>query len=165
MKTCTICHLEKSLTEFYRNRKWYDSKCKKCAINNANQWKKDNPKKRAEQLKKWRESNKWTYIAQAHTILSSMKQRSKKKNLQEPEWTIEEIKEIIKEWHCNITNIKFTFNGTKTEKNPFGPSPDRIDNNIGYTKENTQWVCTIYNLMKNTFLEEDVKKFISSLRK
>lgn len=94
-----------------------------------------------------------------------MKQRSKKKNLQEPEWTIEEIKEIIKEWHCNITNIKFTFNGTKTEKNPFGPSPDRIDNNIGYTKENTQWVCTIYNLMKNTFLEEDVKKFISSLRK
>lgn len=164
MKKCTICHLEKPITEFYKNRKWFDSKCKLCSINNANEWKNKNPEKRKEQLKKWRALNRGKYNYQAQMILSWMKQRSKKKNFQPPEWNLEEIKKIINEWYCEITKNKFTFNWNKEYKDPYSPSPDRIDNNIWYTKQNTQWVCTIYNLMKNNFSKDSVDAFILSIK-
>lgn len=36
MKQCTICNIEKPLTEYYSNGKWKQGKCKPCHIKQSN---------------------------------------------------------------------------------------------------------------------------------
>lgn len=36
MKVCTVCSIEKPLTEYYSNSKWKQSKCKPCHIKQSN---------------------------------------------------------------------------------------------------------------------------------
>lgn len=36
MKQCTICNLEKPLTEYYNNGRWKQGKCKPCHIKQSN---------------------------------------------------------------------------------------------------------------------------------
>lgn len=40
-------------------------------------------------------------------------------------------------------------------RHPFKPSLDRIDSSKGYVKGNVQWVCTIVNLAKADFAQND----------
>ena len=44
-------------------------------------------------------------------------------------------------------------------KDPFKPSPDRIDNSKGYTKENTRIVWMMENYARSTFSDEQVIEF------
>ena len=48
-------------------------------------------------------------------------------------------------------------------RNPFAPSPVRIDNSKGYTKENVQWVCWMYNQMRGQATDSDVDKFLAAI--
>ena len=58
---------------------------------------------------------------------------------------------------CHITLIPFETTG------PFVPSIDRIDSSRGYTKDNIQVVCWIYNRCKADNTHEDVIKFAKGL--
>jgi len=46
---------------------------------------------------------------------------------------------------------------------PFSPSFDRIDNTQGYTRDNVQLVCLIYNTAKNAHTHEDLLKLARAL--
>lgn len=61
---------------------------------------------------------------------------------------------------CEVTGIAFdlTTGLGAGKRNPWAPSVDRIDNTKGYTWDNVQVVCSIYNLSKNCFTNDDVLK-------
>ena len=46
-----------------------------------------------------------------------------------------------------------------TPRSPFLPSLDRIDNEAGYTKENTRIIWLIENYARNIFSDSDVENF------
>lgn len=58
---------------------------------------------------------------------------------------------------CEVTGILFDLNkNNKWKKNPYSPSIDRINNKIGYTKENTRIVIWQYNLMKGELTDSEL---------
>ena len=65
---------------------------------------------------------------------------------------------------CCKTNISFIYEFNS----PYTPSIDRIDSSKGYTKENCQIVCKMYNFAKNMWTDDDVlnmaKKLLEKLQ-
>lgn len=163
MKICKSCTTEKALDEFYKNHLgYYQSSCKPCSKKQADEYRKANPEKRRQYTAKWREKHRNTAMIKAQTILDGMVRRSKAKGFARPEFTKAEVAEIIS-GKCAKTGIQFEFDQSKYSKSPWTPVPDRIDSSKGYTKENVQWVCHMYNSMKQDFSEEDVDTFIAAL--
>jgi hypothetical protein len=60
---------------------------------------------------------------------------------------------LKQERKCALSGIELSFpkNNTKEELKKSTASLDRIDSNLGYTKENVQWVHKDINKMKNIF--------------
>jgi hypothetical protein len=111
---------------------------------------------------------RWTFSweGKAFQLLQGMRESTRRKNLGKIEWTSSEILEKIKDKRCCKTGIDFTLQDENTPphtRNPFAPSPDRIDNNKGYTKKNVQWVCWMYNQMKGQATEKEIKKFLTAI--
>lgn len=99
-------------------------------------------------------------------LFRGMLTTSKKKNLGSVEWTLEEILTAIKGRACCKTGIPFALvvvGAPKNIRHPFAPSPDRRDNNKGYTKENTDWVCWAYNQMKGQATDQELEYFLTCL--
>lgn len=160
-KICTDCGKGKPLTEFYQ-RTWKrtdntrgsgtDSLCKSCRA--SHRYKYQNRLKDGD------------VYAVAGSLLSRMKDRTNKNTYNDVvEWTKEEIVDIISNGKCSKTGIPFDLTLRENSRNPFRPSPDRVDNAIGYTKDNTEWVVVIYNLMRNEFTDDDVALFIEHIKK
>lgn len=89
--------------------------------------------------------------------------RSKKKGLPPPEWTAREIEQAI-QGECVKTGIPFEFDQSQYSKSPWTPVPDRIDSSQGYSHDNVQWVCYMYNMMKQEYPESIVDHFIRALK-
>lgn len=77
------------------------------------------------------------------------------------------VEEQIVKGECALTGVKFDLNpSTKTWKNPYSPSLDRIDSSDkNYSFENTRVICTWANLALNEFGEEIFKEMIESYLK
>jgi hypothetical protein len=67
-------------------------------------------------------------------------------------------------WRCAKTNIPFDLAFGKGLR-PFGPAVDRIDSNLGYTADNIQVVCNLYNFAKHKFTDADVVTMAAALLK
>ena len=94
-----------------------------------------------------------------------MKLACKKNRWENPEFSLDEICNILSGGVCQITSIPFELDNTQgSKRNPFTASPDRIDNTKGYTKDNVQWVVWIYNQMKSDYSPYLVDKFIEGLK-
>lgn len=163
MKQCTVCNKNKPLSEFWK-RTWKTKSgeprsslrpdCKDC----GGRYHKENytAKLQNGDIRKI-----------AGELLNRMRDRTKKHGYKEEiTFTKEEVIDIILNGKCAITGFPFRLGTTGTNKckNPFNPSPDRIDNTKGYSKENVQWVVFIYNTMRNSFDDEDVLKFMNHLK-
>jgi hypothetical protein len=57
MKTCTKCHIEKEVSDFYFRNGSPRSHCKKCECEYANNWNKNNPKEYSKKLRMWKRDN------------------------------------------------------------------------------------------------------------
>lgn len=90
-----------------------------------------------------------------YTLYDKTKNNATRRNI---EFTItkEDIAKKLKKGKCEISGIKFVLN--TLQKHPFKPSIDRINNLKGYTPDNIQIVCQIYNFAKNTFSNKDMEK-------
>lgn len=75
------------------------------------------------------------------------------------------IADKIKLGFCEATGIPFDLSKPNGERKPFSPSIDQIEPKGGYTKDNTQVVCWIYNAAKGTWGHEDVVKLARALIK
>lgn len=161
MIVCNVCLVEKPLREYIKNDgviKQRLKTCRKCC---------DEKLKAAHQTvfnksrKEMKIRNKRTYYSKtwgrAASLYTSARLRSKK--LDRPfEITSNFIKEKIEKGICEKSGLKFDLSYVETRRNPFAPSVDRIDSNGGYTVENTQIVCSMYNAGKN---EHDELDFIA----
>jgi len=59
-----------------------------------------------------------------------------------------------------MTGIAFDYEkDERYKKHPYSPSLDRINNDQGYTPENTRLVCAMYNYCRNVARDEDVEFF------
>lgn len=65
---------------------------------------------------------------------------------------------------CAITGISFA-RGTHSQRSPWTPSIDQIIPGEGYTQNNIQLVCLMYNLCKGQWRHIDVIKFTQHLLK
>jgi len=79
-----------------------------------------------------------------------------------PEFTIGEISDIIKKSKCEVSNRSFNCkNIIKYRINPFMASPDRINNKIGYRRNNVRWVMVWINIARQMY---DVDFFLKLIK-
>lgn len=63
---------------------------------------------------------------------------------------------------CEATGIKLDLDDIQYK--PYAPSLDRINSNAGYTEDNVQVVCMIYNFCKNKFTSDQVAQFLKDAK-
>lgn len=98
-----------------------------------------------------------TIEGRAMYLRNCCKQRAKVRNM-EFNLSKEVIIEKLRYGRCEVTGIVFQL-GTLSN-NPYSPSIDRVDNTGGYTDDNIQLVCAMYNFCKNEYTDDQVKEFI-----
>lgn len=159
-RVCKICGEDKKLQKFpYRVAScngllYYSHTCNVCQYK---KWLIRNEHKRDRYVKNQRQREFFTIKGRATMLRNRCKTRARKHGLQfslSKEIIIEKLKKGV----CEQTKIPLVM--VKDPCNPYSPSIDRIDNNKGYTDDNIQIVCTIYNFCKNQFTDLDVKQFI-----
>lgn len=65
---------------------------------------------------------------------------------------------------CEVTGIPLELQLSKIGQiHPWGPSVDRKDSSLGYTKENCQIVCWAYNMAKSDWDHEVVKRLAEAI--
>lgn len=65
---------------------------------------------------------------------------------------------------CAMTGLGFTLKPPPGQRyNPFGPSVERVDRSLGYTKTNCRLVVWIYKMARFEFLDEDVMTMAKAL--
>lgn len=76
---------------------------------------------------------------------------------------VENIIERVKNGVCEATGLKLdlSIEGISSNRNPYTPSIDRVDNTKGYTMDNVMVVCLGYNLIKSSFSIQDLHMFCS----
>lgn len=140
MKTCSICKAQKLFTEFYydSNHKTYKSMCKKCSIQRA--------MKTITKQRKIRYSSTW--LQDKHRKIRS---RAVKKGLGY-ELNAGFIGELLVGASCLYCGDDNNL------------SIERMNNYIGYTKENCVAACLRCNMMRNNkFSFEEMKIMGSAL--
>jgi hypothetical protein len=76
------------------------------------------------------------------------------------EWLMEKV--ISQDYLCIKTAIPLVINPVSS---PWSPSIDRIDSSLGYTEDNVQIVCYMYNTAKNNANSIHVQQFSAALIK
>jgi len=168
-KVCTKCNSLKVLSDFTnmkRGKLGKSSWCKECHYT----YKRENSKeyyreyaveyRKKQEHKEWEENYRKQYKGSFRGTVSSMlagaKNRAKGKGIEydlDSEWLISKLKPM----RCEATNSPLTLEIDKdVQHSPFRPSIDRVDNSIGYTKENCRVTCVIYNKAKSDGIDEDV---------
>ncbi|MCP3686752.1 MAG: hypothetical protein GY861_29285 [bacterium] len=164
MKTCTKCKKKKNISEFHKNKLHKDGRhnhCKDCVKlyyqknadtfrSSAKKYRKNNKEK----VKQYAESYRMTHIDTfiKYKLLNSALKRAETKNLEyniDKEWLCKQLES----GKCCKTDIEFVYE----YNSPYAPSIDRIDSSKGYTKNNCQIVCKIYNFAKNVWTDKDVE--------
>lgn len=175
MKRCTKCGVEKSLDDylFHKKRNHFVAECRSCVSIRAREyilknkdkvkqkvkenWKKYKDKydeKHGDKSAKLRLERYKTIEGRTNAIFTNSKTRAKKLGIENS---------LFKEFvyfslfmgKCQATGFKFDLHTTSSVRNPFAPSIDRKDNNKGYTIDNVQIVCSMYNMGKNEHDEID----------
>ena len=180
-KLCRKCNMEKPDTDFPINRSkpsGRQSNCKDCTKKYTRDWKRKNINKNHvyHDLSEFMivESNtdkvkfeKYyiTLNGRASHMLNNAKRRALNKGIEfslSKDWITDRLRSGV----CEVTKIPFEIriNGGKGHtENSFAPSIDRIDSSKGYTAENCQLVCWIYNRAKGAFPLPDLLRMAESI--
>ncbi|QWY83179.1 postulated decoy of host sigma factor protein [Rhizobium phage RHph_X2_24] len=158
-KRCLRCGETKSSDMFGADNRATDrrkSECKPCRNEMEKQrrltWTDEQKEKHAKRTNKYyRESLR----SKATHLTSSAKIRAQNRGMQF-EISADFIHASLIVGHCWATGLPFRYpDGNAKNTTPFSPSIDRRNTQLGYTNENVQVVCSIYNLGKNHHDEID----------
>lgn len=150
---CTKCKTIKPAKSFYRDKRSkarLSSWCKECGREaNRRSYERmsaEDKKRRSENYSRFRDKNRIKYTI-IH-LINGMKQRCKKSG-KSSEIDRRWLEERIERGFCEATGIRFRYdrNG-RGSITPFSPSIDCIDPRGDYTTDNTQLVCSMYNIGK-----------------
>jgi len=186
-KQCRICKEFKELNNFYKAPRNSDGLLN-CCIPCFRGWYKEHRSKNKEKYKEkakrdyaikkqrgiteherkrhkaWSLKRKCMVDGRLIELSAGARSRSKKDKLPYDlniEWLVEQWNK--NEGRCLITGIPFDLSRIgNQERNPFGPSIDRIDNNRGYTKDNTRLVGVAVNLAINEWGEKIFTKIVKA---
>lgn len=121
-------------------------------------WLKKNKERLPEIRKNWRNNSLAGRTAVLYdTVIKAAKSRNLIVTI-----TKQDIRKLLLKSNnkCAITGIEFIYD---IPRGPFKPSIDRIDSTKGYTLDNIQIVCWIYNSAKGPNKHSDVIKFATAL--
>lgn len=150
MKTCFCCKETKDFSLFFKHNQTHDglhSWCKSCC-------KQGNAKSRDKVNSK--------IETRAKVFLRNAKNSAKKRN---QEFSLE-INDVVGFWNdqqmiCAYSGLEMTLEAGKLNT----VSIERIDSDIGYTKDNTILVCQAINRMKSDFSYQDFYMLCQSVAK
>ena len=136
----------------------------KAANKRAEEKRKDDPK-RLDYKKRYLASVK----GRAYILRRGAKLRASKKNLAfdlSVDWVYSKLCDGV----CEVTKLPFMFvnvetYNTQNNMQPFSPSIDRIDPKLGYVESNCRVVCSIFNMCKHHWKDEDVMRFAKAYLK
>lgn len=123
-----------------------------------NKWENKNREYRINYHKEYRKNNQEICIR--GRLLTRARNRAKEKGFDfdlDKTWLDEKLKATV----CCKTGIPFIYEADS----PYVPSIDRINSNMGYTKNNCRLVCKIYNFAKNMWTDDDVEIMATGLLK
>jgi hypothetical protein len=150
MKTCFCCKEAKEPSLFFKHKQTHDglhSWCKACC-KKSNAISRDKVNSKIE--------------TRAKIFLRNARNSAKKRN---QEFSLE-INDVVGFWNdqamiCAYSGLEMTLEAGKLNT----VSIERIDSNIGYTKENTILVCQAINRMKSDFSYQDFYMLCQSVAK
>lgn len=157
IKTCSMCGI--LFETKYRNLTCSEL-CRKMANRlKAQKWNDNNPDKVKEMQRKTsnlrRQSGKSLDYqrerrATKHGYIDRFLERARSVN-KDTDLDREYLYSLMECDRCNVSSVPFRYNptGTTSWENPYSPSIDRINSDIGYYKGNIQIVLTTINLAKN----------------
>lgn len=163
MKICPRCKEQKE--QFSKASKTNTAVwCKQCTNSYYREWRKNNPKAQKGESKQF--NTFYTTIkGRAVHMLNNCRARAGKKSLEcnlTTEWIVSKLELGV----CEATGLPLQLktNGGKGHKtNSFSPSLERIDNSKGYTEDNCQITCWIYNRAKGAFPIADLLTMLKAL--
>ena len=117
---------------------------------------KRNPRYMEEYQPNWRGKNYASYLCRGTKGRATKTKREWRLNL---EW----FKQKLSAGVCEQTGIRFNFDFSI--KHPFRPSVDRINSKLGYTPENCQLVCCIFNIAKSNWSNDQLWEFITKAKR
>ena len=159
--TCNRCKQDKEISCFSNERRNVSNfgkryQCKSCDSVMNKTWREnlseDGKKKLYANNRKYYEG---TLKGRVILLFNGILQRCKKSG-HAVEIDANYIQSKLENGVCEATG--FTFQYAKSEKGgitPFSPSVDRINSKDGYTEQNIQMVCSIYNIGKSHHDETD----------
>jgi hypothetical protein len=104
-----------------------------------------------------------TTHGRAQRLIAAAKSRSEKPCDLTTDW----LQEKLERGRCEVSGLPLVLVGRTGQgwgtKHPFSPSLDQKVAGLGYTKENTQVVCWIYNIAKSHWSHEEVMKLALAL--
>lgn len=148
-KACNRCHTKQPVTEFYSNTNCVDGRLNQCRSCHKVASQARSPRYFQRRYK--------TPAGRAQRLFNGARQRARQKSL-DFDLTLEWVRQVIDEGVCSVTGIPFDFD-TKS----FAPSLDRIDNDLGYTKENVRAVVWIFNRARGDGSDADVLRLVEAL--
>jgi len=177
MKICTRCKTEKSIEEFYKSTrgKYIEYKCKKChkeyRLNNLD---------RINARKKIYENTKHSFLLTSYYSMTGQYRRKIRENFSKDKLKNYEVSiskkdflDMVDKYEkengfiCQITNMPLTHlrHLNKRKNCPTNFSVDRLDTQIGYSKENIIFVSWEFNQRKNGVKIEDCFSILKLYKK
>lgn len=171
IKQCSRCGQEKLYSEYYLRKSGTPrgTRCKKCLCEIAKEkWAIPEYKEKcSEKRKLYHRVNRTAllgrsadyYKTKRGRVKSMMKTAKRRSNkfCEKPDITEEFLLELLEPGVCSVTGIPFSYEPIEKYKcNPYAPSIDRIDSNIGYIKQNVRMVIWQYNLMKGEISDSEL---------
>lgn len=167
-KYCSRCEQTKNTCEFgvkKTEQSGYQLWCKICTRSYYNEWRVSNREKsKSIEVSSFKRFY-GTIHGRAVHMLNNARARAKRNNIL-LSITVEWIEDKLISGKCEVTGIPFILqenHGKGHRVNSFSPSIDRINQTGGYTPENCQMTCWIYNRAKGAFPLEDLHLMLSSL--
>lgn len=169
-KYCSKCKTTKPVDDFQVLRSAKDGRHSWCSLcyNAYRREKGYNSKYRSADYSRSRRAwdpHRKTIRGRASVLLSSAMKRAISKDLEfdlDLDWVAEKLDPMV----CEATGITLSMeipDGHRIGRR--SPSLDRIDSTKGYTKDNTQITCVMYNQAKSDSCHEDVVAMARSLMK
>ena len=151
VRKCRVCKKQLPLDRFYTDpgtggRSRLRTKCKTCTQNQI------------------RDASSLTYQAFLAKVYSSSKHARLKGGFV---WEIT-LRDIVDLWEeqngrCAVTNLVMTHHRDGTGHKDFNASIDRLNPNIGYTRDNIRLVCYAVNIMRHRMDESEFYFWIKSI--
>lgn len=157
--TCKVCCKKLTFKQFpyakhINGNAYFQNVCSKCIYKRK---KINHPNRiaRYQKVQKDKETN--TLQGRTNLLCYRSKQKAKRYGYSHS-LSKEFVLDKLKIGKCEATGIQLYFG--ELNIHPYAPSLDRIDSNKGYTEDNVQLTCMMYNFCKNQFSTEQVNNFI-----